>query len=919
MAPNRTLVEETLTDDIRLASEAYATFQDITQILRSAERDNSLKVFYFNLRAYCFMIRSHLDRISQAVIRTDHEHIRQALGLLESTIVLDSSSAKFSTGARLRAFMGHWNSGSLDDKSVSLQLVRSNLDFGKTAGERDGFLLLLAAFEEELGARWPEQTTSWTAEEFVPPKNTKISEPSYAVWEAAQSMFNALVSCGHCPCEPAHEFGARLCLGTYRRPLKTECEMAVDSEHGFDMFLSMKHDWHEARVHMAKEQVVRFDDGPRQPQQRARRPKVQPLKVKSLCEPITKINDMKAYRLELKVMREKLFRLKPERKRIAIFHGKDKTNPSRDSKLSCPTLARHTMAQIHMELVRCIDDLNEDDFDPDDLDGLIQHHCPTLVTLAIMLMEVYFVTPFDVLARNLGVMLEEGDEQATDTRYINADLVFQACRGEIPEDTQFYHAVEKCLDPEIWEDENGDKLDSETLRSRIYEEVVRPLEIELSQAYSSISIEDLDRFAQSLDFASWDQSIQNFGQQTAPDTSVDEHTHEQTNTPSPGVMYPFRTPDLPDPRSHLYSPGPPDWPHQYGRHGFASPFNLSPYSPPMESAYQSFKFFDDETIPWSSADKAHTRYVTWKSGYREVYDKFIPSELATLPVRVAVLDTGIDLTHPDVEARIENIKGTYNWLAEKHKKKVHDRNGHGTFTACLILDYAPDAELYVAKIAEKDPSNPTTIAKAINHAVTEWKVDIISMSFGFPDRDIEGYVDLENALGRAYANNVVLLAAASNSGGKLGRSFPAREPTVIAVHATDTDGNRSKFSPTAADFDINLATVGEAVESAWPVVLCDDDTDYVRLKSGTSYATPIMAGITAFLMLYARVHLPEQAHYVKKQKAVKALLRRLAEKGPGYKSRDDYHFVNLSLYSDNLFGKGKDFIDETIKDILRST
>ncbi|TQN65315.1 Subtilisin DY, partial [Colletotrichum shisoi] len=239
--------------------------------------------------------------------------------------------------------------------------------------------------------------------------------------------------------------------------------------------------------------------------------------------------------------------------------------------------------------------------------------------------------------------------------------------------------------------------------------------------------------------------------------------------------------------------------------------------PPMGGDYKSFRFFDDEAIPEAVTGEARYRYEKWKSDYTAVYDKFIPGELDITPVRVAVLDTGIDITHPDVEARVGNVKGTYNSLTDRHQSKFHDRNAHGTFTACLILDYAPDAELYAAKIAEKDPSNPSVIAKAINWAVTEWKVDIISMSFGFPDRDIEGYVELENALQNAYANNVVLFAAASNSGGKLGRSFPAREPEVIAVHATDANGNRSHFSQTATDYDINLATVGEAVESAWPV------------------------------------------------------------------------------------------------------
>lgn len=86
-----------------------------------------------------------------------------------------------------------------------------------------------------------------------------------------------------------------------------------------------------------------------------------------------------------------------------------------------------------------------------------------------------------------------------------------------------------------------------------------------------------------------------------------------------------------------------------------------------------------------------------------------PSRLA--PVKIAILDTGIDLTHPDMEARIENIKGKYNLLNDKFKHAVHDRNGHGTFTAGLILDFAPDAELYIARIADSKPSSPQIIAK----------------------------------------------------------------------------------------------------------------------------------------------------------------------------------------------------------------
>lgn len=196
------------------------------------------------------------------------------------------------------------------------------------------------------------------------------------------------------------------------------------------------------------------------------------------------------------------------------------------------------------------------------------------------------------------------------------------------------------------------------------------------------------------------------------------------------------------------------------------------------------------------------------------------------------------------------------------------------------------------------------------------------MSFGFPTCAVEGYAQLESALRNAYANNVLLFAAASNNGGKLGRSFPARDHSVIAIHSTDTNGNRSSFSPTAVSHDVNLATVGEAVESAWPVHLCDEEENpmFIKNRSGTSYATPIAAGISAFLLLYARMYLPEKAEALKSLQRMKAVLKRVAEKGPGTntKLRDGYHFIDLSLYADSLFGKETNYINSVIGDLLSS-
>lgn len=190
------------------------------------------------------------------------------------------------------------------------------------------------------------------------------------------------------------------------------------------------------------------------------------------------------------------------------------------------------------------------------------------------------------------------------------------------------------------------------------------------------------------------------------------------------------------------------------------------------------------------------------------------------------------------------------------------------------------------------------------------------MSFGFHTRDVEGYDELERAIHNAYSSHVLLFAAASNSGANLDRAYPARDENVICINSTDANGNRSPFSPTALADTLNLATVGEAVESAWPVRLCESPSG-LKHKSGTSYATPIAVSIAGFLLQYTRLHIPEHAYLLQRRSKMQAVLRKIAEKSLDSRARDDYHFMALSLYSDNLFGKDPEFINHTLRDILR--
>lgn len=192
-----------------------------------------------------------------------------------------------------------------------------------------------------------------------------------------------------------------------------------------------------------------------------------------------------------------------------------------------------------------------------------------------------------------------------------------------------------------------------------------------------------------------------------------------------------------------------------------------------------------------------------------------------------------------------------------------------------------------------------------------WGVDIISMSFGWPSEKFDGFELVESAIDAAYSAKVLMFAAGSNSGGKKGRAYPASSPHVICVHSTNTYGSASDFSPTAELNAVNLATVGESVQSAWPSA-----PEGIASRSGTSYATPIMAGMAAFLLQYARIHLSETvAKSLKRRNKMEALLQRVATRAHqrGDRQRDDYFYVQLSPQKHNLFGQSVDYINQEIE------
>jgi subtilisin family serine protease len=157
------------------------------------------------------------------------------------------------------------------------------------------------------------------------------------------------------------------------------------------------------------------------------------------------------------------------------------------------------------------------------------------------------------------------------------------------------------------------------------------------------------------------------------------------------------------------------------------------------------------------------------------------------------------------------------------------------------------------------------------------------LSFGFPYRKVNLEPIYDEIL-MACASKVTIFAAASNEGGNSGVAFPASLNEVICIGSTDGQGNKSKFTPGPYSGK-KFATLGEGVRSSWPKHLSGDGLSTQERKSGTSYATPIAAGIAAMVLDYMRQHPNSDKYLVSKlrgKRGTKTALREIVEERDGF-------------------------------------
>ena len=241
--------------------------------------------------------------------------------------------------------------------------------------------------------------------------------------------------------------------------------------------------------------------------------------------------------------------------------------------------------------------------------------------------------------------------------------------------------------------------------------------------------------------------------------------------------------------------------------------------------------------------------------------KVVNSRYTGRNIKVAVLDTGMDLEHPDFRGRSIRSRSFISG------QDVQDGNGHGTHcigTACGRKDMngrrygvAGNATIFVGKVLSNGGSGKTSGILA----GMEWAIasgcQVISMSLG--NRTPHPSTAYEAIGQRALKERCLIVAAAGNHRrqGNYNEpppgtvSQPANSPSILAVAAIDSRLRLASFScksGTAVGANVDIAGPGVEVYSSWPTNV---PPKLYRTISGTSMATPHVAGIAA---LYAEAY-----------------------------------------------------------------
>ena len=229
-------------------------------------------------------------------------------------------------------------------------------------------------------------------------------------------------------------------------------------------------------------------------------------------------------------------------------------------------------------------------------------------------------------------------------------------------------------------------------------------------------------------------------------------------------------------------------------------------------------------------------------------------------VRVAVIDTGVDVKNPQLTHAVD-VKSGRNFLPKNLKDSNGDKIargsengttdtvGHGTKVAGIIaarpvggtgfVGLAPEATIIPIEQNDADGHGTVqTLTDAVNYAI-QAGADVINISQDTSNA-VQPDPSLESAIDTALSRKIVVVASAGNggAGGNVKKTYPASFPGVLAVAASDRNNERASFSQ-SGDF-VGVAAPGVDMISTVPKGgHCSDN--------GTSFSAPYVAGVAALI------------------------------------------------------------------------
>ena len=253
----------------------------------------------------------------------------------------------------------------------------------------------------------------------------------------------------------------------------------------------------------------------------------------------------------------------------------------------------------------------------------------------------------------------------------------------------------------------------------------------------------------------------------------------------------------------------------------------------------SSRFWSNGEFSWMPENTALWQQVRLEEGHA------LASNLG-YGVKVAIIDTGVDLKHPALAEALAPEKEWWDFYGDDavpQEEGVFGEGGygHGTNVAGIVRQVAPRATILPIRVLGPDGSgNLTDVASAIHWAV-KMKADVINLSLGSDEeiRAVEEVID-------AAAKKGVLVVASTGNTGDTAVTYPARSAAAassaayrLSVTSVDAADVKSTFATYRAE--VELAAPGEKVHSPAP-------GERVAAWSGTSMAAPMASGALALAL-----------------------------------------------------------------------